>query len=359
MELILTMEGIHVKNKEQSLKDFVSLLKTAVNSLIEKPLLEELRFSGYDNDDRFKLNLGVPLLLESIEASYLKTIVFSDNEANTIGGNRLLIGLTKKWFDITLKLTHDKINEFGNELLDMFKGVVFDLYRDLKSEFLLRDCHVGIYDLNIPELKPPRDHEFFGLNTPLEFIDEEFYLTNPHRDHALARKLLDLKGVPTLKTTEKFGLHCLQWSNTLEEQRLIENVLTRKKVMAQALELEVDDRYNLQGDEWYEPPGLGEHDVLTFYSAMYGIGIKAVVLDENQELEEEIKEMLTTWVRNGKLEDGTELRSLNLILPNRDSAVGFREKATQMGIKKVLHIDDDRVIWDPFPEGTWVDFPMK
>ena len=61
------------------------------------------------------------------------------------------------------------------------------------------------------------------------------------------------------------------------------------------------------------------------------------------------------WLQEGALPDGTPLKELSLILPNRQAALDVRDVALAAGVSKVLYVDDSDGWWDPFPEGDWIE----
>ena len=82
-------------------------------------------------------------------------------------------------------------------------------------------------------------------------------------------------------------------------------------------------------------------------------GYKATICGEDGSVDEQLFEEMESWIEAGETPEGEELRALHLVLPSCDAAVRIRDRADELGADKVLYMDNDGDLWNPFPEGDW------
>jgi hypothetical protein len=78
------------------------------------------------------------------------------------------------------------------------------------------------------------------------------------------------------------------------------------------------------------------------------------VINPDGSVDEKLFDDMKEWIETEKTPNGDFVKELNLIAPNRKSALSITEKAISIDVKRVLYIDNDDNWWNPNPKGLWL-----
>ena len=70
-------------------------------------------------------------------------------------------------------------------------------------------------------------------------------------------------------------------------------------------------------------------------------------------LSDEIKEKIKKTVREKELSDGTPFEHIVLGVHTREEVLSINDEAKEIGVYKVVYIDDLLDLWDINPPGCW------
>jgi hypothetical protein len=246
-------------------------------------------------------------------------------------------------------------------LLDQFVELASQLQFRFGQEALLGpELYVDI-DLSIPRLRPQRTHIL--LRRPLFFLSQEF-----QRSHRLGNpeeldKMLRAPMSPGASRELRGDLVIFRWVDDLSEPRRVrEALVAQQKWLVDVVNPPLHSSYNELGDQHQMVTGQAPSEYLTFKDAFTSQGFKAMAIHPDASVDEDTLDMLdrlAEWNKSGKLPDGSLVHGMSLILPNRESALRIHPLAEARGIPNVLYLDDQGRLWNPFPSGAWIDYPVS
>jgi len=113
--------------------------------------------------------------------------------------------------------------------------------------------------------------------------------------------------------------------------------------------------WNAAGDIKHGLIGGEPHSPLTLYSRALGIGYKAIHgTAPPAEIEATLRQV-GRWIADRRVDDETELSDVVIIADSRTSAFALRARMDEAGVKHVVYADDGGHLWDPFPDGEWIE----
>jgi hypothetical protein len=210
----------------------------------------------------------------------------------------------------------------------------------------------------MPHLRPERTHPFLG--SPLFFVSQEFQRSHRQGNPEDIERLLQAP-MPASATRELRGdLVIFRWLQDLSDpKRVREAVVAQQQWLVDVLNPPIHDSYNERGDHQYLVTAQSPSEYLTFQDMFTNEGFKAMVVHPDGSVDEDTLDELAEWSKAGTLPDGTPLSTVSVLLPNRESALRIHPLAQARGITRVLYLDDQNRMWDPFPPGIWVDYPVR
>ena len=177
----------------------------------------------------------------------------------------------------------------------------------------------------------------------------------PHKREEV-ETLLSLDLPDWVDRRDKDDLVILRWVDRFDDEDHIRERLTKTHLwLVEHLDPPIHLNYTEQGDRRSNPSDRIESERLTFYAPLVRHGYKATICREDGSVDEQLFEEMESWIEAGETPEGEELHALHLVLPSRDAALRIREGADELGVEKVLYMDNDGDLWDPFPEGEWLD----
>jgi hypothetical protein len=256
---------------------------------------------------------------------------------------------------IRLTIPEPYRDDAGRGAMDLMVRTVRSLYDSLgKSVSWGPFVWIEISRFSFPRVRPM--HYFGGQpadpNTLITFLAENLYLPERWQNRTCVD---DLRKAPVPEgfiKEESGGLTMIRLVEDLSSRALLrERLMAFEDWLIEVLKPKIDPDYNEFGDMRAPLMNPQPAEGATFVS--FAAAYKAVVLAADGRLDEDVMAELLSYLSQGKLPDGTEIDSVRLILPNRESAVRIRDTAAARGIKAVLYATDDGQLWDPFPLGEW------
>jgi len=107
--------------------------------------------------------------------------------------------------------------------------------------------------------------------------------------------------------------------------------------------------WNAEGDRLVVPAGAQPLAPLTLYDPDTKVGYKAIVVQPDGSVDEEIWAELLAILQRGALPDGAPLASIRLIVPVRDNALALHDRAIAAGFEMVTYPRGQGVFWQVHP----------
>lgn len=247
-------------------------------------------------------------------------------------------------------------DDTASELLDRMVALMQELHKILSPQGLLGPTmSIRPLGLSYPRPRPPRQSNLWAIGALVNFASRAFHERHSQGRPQELRAVLAAPIPPGCQRIEQGDLVTLRWAQRLGDSReLAACCSVQEHWLAQVLPLEVKAGYNELGDELVTPMGLQPRPPLTFYDSMYQAGYQATTVTPDGTTDDELLDEAAGWRRDGRLPDGTPLKELHLLVPNRESALRLLPEAHRRSIDKVLYLTEDRRIWDPAPPGEWL-----
>jgi hypothetical protein len=114
--------------------------------------------------------------------------------------------------------------------------------------------------------------------------------------------------------------------------------------------IEVERGWNEQGDRIVIPSAPAPLAPLTLYDASEKVGYKAIVVQPDGSVDEDIWNELKQIASRRALADGTAVHAVRLIVPVRDNAIAIHPRAMADGFEMVTYPKGTGgVFWEVFP----------
>ena len=238
--------------------------------------------------------------------------------------------------------------------------LVWTVYHEFKDI-----AHLGPYIIissfmhDYPRHRPERLYGNLGYTAIYNFIDLSYYEKNPHLKPEGVENLS--KAALPAGVSREFtdDIVTVQWTEKpADEEAVSQALMQREDWVYKHIKLKIDNDFNEEGDKkLYNISALEETDkaesFFTYYKERLKVAFKPVVLNENLDLDPEVEKNIRYYSNSGQLDNGAEIKKIVLVLPSREHALKINDKAKQLGVFKVVYIDNEVNIWDMFPRGNW------
>ncbi|AOY79963.2 hypothetical protein BJP36_08540 [Moorena producens JHB] len=288
---------------------------------------------------------------EQSETTYLLSNNLDDPESNIT-----YITLSPDKVTIVISIKYKIPDCRPPSLIEQSIAFVTECHAELKDKYWFGPLlGLEIYDIPYPNFRPPRDMYPWGTANGVDFISEEYNLESPQGKMDEAIQLITAPFPEGALRFKQNDLNILQWIDDFSSPEEISRKLSeRSKWYAENIDLPIQSGYNELGDKLEISYGWEKHSILTFYEPLGQVGYRMTLPYEDNSLSEETVNEITSWIEDGSLPDATPIRTLNLIVPDRQSALAILDRAKAMGVNKVLYPDDNRRFWNPSPPGQWL-----
>ena len=313
----------------------------------------EFKYYGADDDRELKKIESLNTLLAETVSWTVNSYILTSSEEKT--GYLLELGLRNRMLNLLLKVEVQVPSKQGEVILDKFVEFACQLHESFKEKALLGPTfHVTLAKNVYPRPRPPRKDPQWSIGSLVDFISKPYHIHSGGSD--TLKKLLTADLPDGVGRKSCGDLIVFRWvENLLNDEHIAARRSLQEQWFSQVLGWSIQSGYNELGDRLETLWTSQHHPPLTFYIDMYKYGYKAIVQNPDGSIDEELFDEMASWVKEGALPDGTPLRQLNLILPNRESALSVRPRAKAIRIKKVFYTDNEGNLWNPCPPGLWLE----
>jgi hypothetical protein len=312
----------------------------------------EFRYCGKYDNAKLKRIGPLDTLLPETASWEANSYILTSSKEN--GGFSLELTFRNWMLNILLRVEGQALDTRREVILEQLIRFACQLGAAFRDTALLGPAfHITLFNVGYPRPCPPRKDPQWPIGSLVDFVSKE-YLIQTGKTEAL-EKLLTTSLPDGVVREECNDLIIFRWVDILLDDKL---VATRRSMQEQwfskTLCWPVASGYNNFGDCLETLWAPQTHPILTFYVPTYKHGYKAIVQNPDGTIDDGLFSQMASWVKVGGLPDGTPLDQLNLILPNRESALGVRQRAKVIGIKKALYTDNKGNLWNPQPPGLWL-----
>lgn len=260
---------------------------------------------------------------------------------------------------IALSIQENYLQRVQNIELEQLINLVSELYSAFGDAVLLTPpANIEVEEITYPRVLPPRSLNYYFSPCLVNFFSRKFLAKFDEWEDEKKEKLLSLPMPPGCKRIEKGDLVILQWVDNLhDKERISQRLGLQDEWFVEAVNPELDSNYNELGDKRATIPPLSPDNFITFYSYWGNFGFKAVVPEENYQIEPETLARLQQWLAAGQLPDGKTLTSISLIVPSRTAAIRVREQALSAGMDSIYYVDNNGILWRPYPYASLTESP--
>lgn len=150
----------------------------------------------------------------------------------------------------------------------------------------------------------------------------------------------------------------LEWEPRLDlgDTEAVKRVLMdRERWLLKHLPSSLDPDWNKAGDLKSGFMGGKPHPLLTLYAPALGEGYKAIHGSASAAEVDRTLEQVAGWIKAGRVDAHTKVSDVSIIADSRETAIALKPRMIAAGVAHVIYPDADKQMWDPFPEGEWVD----
>ena len=204
-----------------------------------------------------------------------------------------------------------------------------------------------------PRPRPPVTHRRYEVSSVLDFVDKRFHESEHERARPEDATRLATTATPKrVARTDRDGLLSMRWIDGCDDERALAVASGHHEMwIASALACDPDEEWNEHGDQLVEPHSRSRRAPFTFFDPEEKVGYKAIVVDAKGKPDPEIwKEMTAALASRGK-----SVEAIRLVAPVRKSAIAIADRARKAGFDAVVYPDDDDQLWNPTPEGWWIE----
>ncbi len=218
-------------------------------------------------------------------------------------------------------------------------------------------ARIAVERISYPRVLPPRLLEEDFAPSLVNFFSKRYLAGSSRWETAHKENLLSLPMPPGCSRIEQGDLIVLRWADNLHDKEHISQRLgLQDEWFVEAVEPEIHPRFEPNGDtvaDWVLKMNPDRFLTLYYPYGDIGYGYKAIVLNEQNQLDPQTMSQLQQWLEAGQLPDGRNLSGVSLILPSRNAAVRAREQLS--GLKNfgaVYYVDNQMLLWRLYPYAT-------
>lgn len=219
-----------------------------------------------------------------------------------------------------------------------------------------RSSGLSIRNFAYPRPRPARTLHVVDAAMLIDVVDERAHTS---ADEKKAVKTLREAKLPKgVRRTVSGPRIVLEWAADVtlaDEEGLRERLAERERWLAQHLEGTLDPNWNEAGDIRSGFIGGQPHPPLTLYSPPLGVGYKAIHGAMPAAEIDEALQQAAGWISSGKVDEQTPVSDVIIIADSRKAAVALHPRMVKAGVRHVIYPDEDGTMWDPFPEGSWIE----
>jgi hypothetical protein len=212
-----------------------------------------------------------------------------------------------------------------------------------------------------PRPRPPRRSQRYPEGSVVTFLDPAFHASGASSAKPDEIAALTEPAPPSpADTTTGDGVVTVRWAKTIDRADLAAGASAHGLWIADRIKPDIDNDFNELGDQrehraYNSQPTGG----LTLYDPRTKVGYKAVLVLPDGSVEPSAWDDAKQIAQAGKLEDGTLVSAVRLVVPLRPHVFAIAKEAKQAGFDAVLYPEGDGSFWDPDPPGNWIGPPIQ
>jgi hypothetical protein len=263
-------------------------------------------------------------------------------------------------------LTHESIGillmltEPSRSMFDKLVFLIWELYEEFKDIASFGpNIVISSFMHEYPKYKPERNYQNLEPDSLYNFIQAGYFNKNLQIKPDGLEHLFKTELPKGVLRVLKDDIAAIQWTAKVDqEEEITKALMQREEWIYKHIKLKPTDRFNDDGDKkLYNISTLQniseEESFFNYYKERLQVAFKAIVLDENSELDQETIIKISHYNDTSLLDSGAPIKKIVLVLPTRKHAMHINIKAKELGVFKVVYLDDDANIWDMYPAGNW------
>lgn len=319
----------------------------------ESPFAEKLTYFGKEGKKQRQHVAAYDEIIE--DAKLWQEGIYTLQSGKKTADTLLELTIRKKSLNLTLLTSAEAVGANVSTLMKYLIEFAVQLHESFQGTAVCGpEFHIIPSGVSYPRPKPPRKHPRWPIGSVVDFVSKPFLVHEGDGGKESWQKLSSAPLPKGVSRQQKEDLLIFQWVQDFEDVQAVAAGRTlQERWLGQLLEWPVAAGFNALGDKQETLWGQQAHPPLTFYVDMAKHGYKAVVQNPDGTVDEELFSEMASWIKAGKLPDGTSLEQLQLIVPNRDTAVALRSRADEIGVTKVFYTGENGTLWNPWPPGEW------
>jgi len=212
-----------------------------------------------------------------------------------------------------------------------------------------------------PRSRPPRESLRYPEASVVTFLDQAFHASGASAAKPDEIAALTEPAPPApAETTTRDGVVTVRWTRTLGQDELKAGASAHGLWIADRIKPDIADHFNELGDQRDLNASNGAPSGgLTLYNPRNQLGYKAVLVLPDGSVEPTAWNEAKQILQAGKLEDGTPVRSVRIVVPLREHVFAIANEAKQAGFGAVVYPEGDGSFWNPDPPGDWIGPPIQ
>jgi hypothetical protein len=248
------------------------------------------------------------------------------------------------------------IAQRADRLLADVVAAVRESMTDAEGWRVERYSALSARNVSYPRLRPARVPLVVARGCITDIVDVRMTTTPEERRAIIAIRDAPL---PDGVRREVVGSKVLvEWAadcTLADVEMLAQRLAARDRWLIREAGSEQERDWNAAGDVRYGFVGGQPHPPLTLYQPALGVGYKAIHGGMPAAEIDATLRQVGRWIAAGRVDDDTEVSDVVIIADSRASALALRPRMDEAGVKHVVYADDQRQMWDPFPDGEWID----
>ena len=355
MRIQLNIDDIILNDPDNYLKQSDKYLGPLFKCMSTLPFWNQLKYFGVWGRKLKKIKPIDSLIKDSESWKNRSYILASDNTPRPLASIVIHPYSGSIQLQISIREPSDGLSK--EHILDdfiSFTQLVFQTFQDLTM--IGPTIGITVQGIDYPRPKPPQLDHVWESGQVVNFISTKFHNQSEDGRAEQVRILKKTKLPAIVKKTELGDLLIYKWVDNLTDTNEISQALSTHDLwFSKTLKLPINYSYNELGDEHEMSEILEDHKYLTFYNSFTGFGYKGVVLNPDGSMPKDVLKKIQSWTEKQLTPDGSVLKELILIAPDRESALIIAEIFENIGGNKVVYVDDNDRWWNPNPPGIWLD----
>lgn len=252
----------------------------------------------------------------------------------------------------------------GDHALDDLVTAMQDCITALRGVAGLGDGSIKIDSLTgtfaYPRTRPPRENLRYPQGSVVTFLTPAFHASGASSSRPDEIVALTEPAPPApAETTTSDGVVTVRWARTLGQDDLEAGASAHGRWIADRIKPNIENNFNELGDQRDLHASGAPTGGLTLYNPRNQLGYKAVLVLPDGSIEPSAWNDARQILQARKLEDGTPVRSVRIVVPLRQHVFAIAEEAKRAGFGAVVYPEGDGSFWNPDPPGLWIGSPIQ